>query len=447
MPLIGALLACGGSHRPPDGGEAGPDAGPVDASYPSDGGSSQEPEYAPQPVRNGMTIGSDSAAVMDAGAPFTAAEYDLLATHYGNIHFPHESVLSRAVNAQAAAKELVRRNPSAMVFAYINSQIWFKANDWAPAVFNTDWLLKDNAGHLIPDEKGCVDRCNYYLDLANPAYRQWALDVAVSWMSAAPFAGVKFDHADFIGDSTDPTDRDTKLWVSALCPAGYTPTVGNMPATACPRVKAFNDGIVDLITRTHTTLGAMGKRVMFNGIAPSPKRVGRDEGHLAFSDGAMDEGFCLGSSGTPEVPLAEDFALLDRNPNKLYVLHSTYRDAANKKYGPYCFAAFLMIWQPGFTTWRFGISYGAQQLEYQLPDKDLNLGLPVGHFTQTGAVYSRTFERGVVFLNAGDAAAAIQLPSRVTQHADGKALQTYDAGATLTLAGHSAALFLNAPLH
>jgi hypothetical protein len=45
-----------------------------------------------------------------------------------------------------------------------------------------------------------------YIDLGNPAMRDWALAMFKKWFAAAPFAGIAFDEADPIGSRTKDTD-------------------------------------------------------------------------------------------------------------------------------------------------------------------------------------------------------------------------------------------------
>ena len=108
------------------------------------------------------------------------------------------------------------------------------------------------------------------LDLRNPRLRAWAVPTIVDWMQQAPFAGVAFDSANpllptaTLRQGVGGGTRRRHLLVAAV----QRPT-----ARRAPRSTPGTPGSQDLISSTTAALHAMGKKVIYNGIAPSVQRA------------------------------------------------------------------------------------------------------------------------------------------------------------------------------
>jgi hypothetical protein len=93
-------------------------------------------------------------------------------------------------------------------------------------------------------------------------------------MSRAPYAGVRLDAAIHIGDY----GREVEKWERLL---------------GSERIQEYNRGIDALLSTANQTVS-----VLCNGIAPVAIRgPGRDLFILEFTDGAIDENFCIDGRG------------------------------------------------------------------------------------------------------------------------------------------------------
>lgn len=383
-----------------------------------DDGTAVTSVYAPQPERRYLTIGTnDDRQFSDEELSTLAQDYSMVvfAKFHGgwDVELHHE-----------ATRRLAALDPDIGVYAYMSTKYWFNANRWGVDI-DPDWLLRDEEGELIavtqaannPDSK----ERGYYVDVTNPDYRAWLLEVAKGWLAAAPYAGIRFDAADPIGDFGK---HNIAFWSDRLSPE---------------RLRAYNEGIETLLSSLREELAP--RQVLFNGISPSPIR-GEDRGlsMLAFTDGAMDELFC-GAEGD----VVPDLEIMSQYADKSLQMHMPADpddldpDTLRQREG-YCVGSFLLGWQPGSTRFSMGKGYSVDQLDEQPKDIDLDLGAPEGMYRRSGDLLQRSFADGIVYVNVGDDPVDVDVPPGHTRVEAGRAYRSDDE--TFTLEARSGAFFL-----
>jgi Hypothetical glycosyl hydrolase family 15 len=326
------------------------------------------------------------------GRQFTDAElryladnfnYVLLTKYHGgyDIRLHHE-----------AARRLKELNPSVRVFPYFSTKYWYEANEWGVEL-DPAFLLKDNSGEVVGKRRGGEELdAGEYVDLANPAYRQWALGVLSSWLEAAPYDGISFDSADLIGDYPA---KEARRWQEDLGPE---------------RIEQWNEGLRALL-RDARAMAGPDREVLYNGIAPGPLRgPSRGLELLDLTDGALDERFCLNADGEYN-DLRADLKLMADTDAMLF-MRATGRSQGpeRSRLARYCLGAFLLGWEPGRSYFQFGDDYTAAQLADDPPVQRVELGRPSGEARIEGPVGERRFERGMAFVNLGDEAVEVRSP-------------------------------------
>jgi hypothetical protein len=375
-------------------------------------------EYAPHPERRFIRVGTDN------GEQFTDEEFQTLAREYDIVLLAKFHAGYDIAKQHEAAQRLHELRPDIEVYPYWSTKYWFDKDKQMGLEFNDDWYLRDNDGNVIIRSKRGEERSKY-VDLANPAYREWALGVLASWLKAAPYAGLSFDAAEPIGDYRED---DIRRWDELLGPE---------------RVRAYNDGMRDLLRRAHELVGP-DRKVLYNGYAPNELRgPGRNLDLLDFTDGALTERFCIGPKGKPEgVP--DDLTIMREHPNKQLFVRSNYREnfGDRNRYERLCFGAFLLGWEPGRSYYQFGSDYTAAQLHQPAPDLDVNLGQPSGEATDVDGVSQRAFEHGTVLVNLSSQPASVPAPLTSVQVRDGNVVGTYERGQELTVPAFDAVFLL-----
>jgi hypothetical protein len=415
--------------------------------------------YAPQPQRTAEIVGNPDGALSDEAIDEIAKynSYEVLpkfADHYNiNKHFDEARRLVDAAKKYGTGLK---------VFDYFSASYWFNANGdaWGPYAsgFQDSWLLRDSTGKTIPffgaggalTTGGTVK--GYVLDLSNASYRAWAVATIVSWMRAAPYSGISFDSSNQMqgaGASRAVADGNT-TYNALLC----GPTAA-LNTTDCPRVQAWNEGLVDLLPQTTAALHSMGDEVRYNGIAPTVLRgASRNVGLLQYTDMTSNEGFCMAVSVQNPTrvvfnSIVDDAVLMRQiaaQHKKVTEITNTYQTGERQKYGSYCVAGFLVGWQPGSSYYTFHAGYSSPpEGQYPVvPEQNLNLGTPLTVDYQTsGGALTRRFQNGYVAVNPTDDTATVTVPEAIVSFADGSAGPRYDAGQTVTLPARGALLALS----
>ena len=357
------------------------------------------------------------------GAQFSPGALKYLADNFGVVLFAkfHGNWV---IDAQhEAATKLKALRPELAVFPYFSMKYWFDTNRWGTEP-DPAWLLRDTDGRLVKKQRGGEDQDEgTYVDLANPEYRNWALGVLRSWLVAAPYSGISFDAADPIGDYPDKQVRE---WASRI---------------GAEKVKAYNSGLRDLLRRANELAGP-DRAIVFNGFSQNPIRgPHRDLDLLEFSDGALDERFCLDRQGDP-VDIRTDLELLERHSGSLMMVRTNvpreFSAPERAEAARFCTAAFLLGWEPGRSFFQFATSYNSSQLEADDVDQRVDLGAPTGDATWTGEVGVRKFAAGAVAVNLGDSVERVRAPVAGSIVERGETVRTVADGETVELAAGTA---------
>ncbi len=378
------------------------------------------PAYQPQPDRRSITIGLQNRQLRDT-------EVSTIATNYSVVVFTKFHANWDATLVQADTRRLKALNPNLKVYGYISTKFWFDANNWGLTI-NPAWFLTDQTGALIPKVDDGTGRTDArYIDVSNPDYRTWILNVATTWMGAAPFDGIRFDAADPIADYGQ---HDIATWNSLLTP---------------DKITAYNNGITDLLTRANSLLPS----VLYNGISPSDIRgPGRDLFQLDFTDGAMNEHFCINGDGS-RADLLADVTIMQQYPTKSLqeragVDPTVIGLPSTNLLARMCLGVFLMGWQPGSTHFNFGAGYDNLQLTQQPAEVNLTLGNPISAMVQSGAMLDRRFEHGTAVVNTGTVDATVTMPTSSVEFRDGVRKSVWRRGSQYTVHPGDAVFFLDA---
>lgn len=389
--------------------------------------------FPPQPDRRFIRLGA-TAPYGGRGRQFTEEEFRFLSDNFDYVLFTKFHAGWNIALHHEAAHRLTELKPALRVFPYFSTKYRFrqngiKQNNWEGRPFDPAWNLRDNQGNVIyrpprqdrDDPKGVT-----YVDLANPGYRQWAIEVLRSWLEAAPYAGISFDSAVPIGVGGEEV-------------AGWERLLGR------DRIEEYNAGMRMLLASAKQLVGP-DREVIYNGIAPTSARgPDRNLGLLEVTDGALDERFCITSHGQFN-PIETDLELMERYSDRQLFLRTGYDhrlpDNERDRYGRYCLGGFLMGWRPGLTYFQFGNGYTADQLGTDIPDMNLPIGPPVGPYRRDGDALGRPFANGEVYVNVSDGPAQVTLSRPLTKVQAGEEPAPLEAGAAVVVPPRDAVFLL-----
>ncbi|PIR98835.1 hypothetical protein COT87_02675, partial [Candidatus Collierbacteria bacterium CG10_big_fil_rev_8_21_14_0_10_44_9] len=362
---------------------------------------------------------------------FTEAEFQKIASTYGIMVF--EAIHANAADNNfesyhQAARRLVAINPDIKVFPYFNASSIRAGFDTAyiNAGFRDEWYLRDLSGNkVIYHHKGLV----HYVDLSNPQYRAWALNMLSSWLNKAPYSGIAFDSV----NSLDELESSNPRKLNAI---GQT------------KIDAWNDGLKSLIRDAKSRFA--GKTIIANGIAN--RLPDKNASNLVSADMILNESFCVGLHEIVLKPKEELIAGIATGRSfattgKIVLQKTNFGEAINlgtpaqrSHAGRFCYGLFLLSYIPDKAYYKFGIGYGVNddknvsEIEYVAPELDIPLGTPTGPIYQrTGDLWSRKFTNGIVYLNMGTTNLTVNLPFNVTLINGNIPSTTYTAGQTVTI--------------
>lgn len=409
--------------------------------------------YAPQPERNVGWIGPvDDVYTGHKTAEAVADDrYEVVDAfrRKGSVGSLFGRVRTLAQSSKARGLDL-------RIIEYFEPTVWFRTNSrtLAPyaARFRPSWLLRDARGKIVPyygvghSASSGAAPIGYLINLGDPSYRRWVVSTLVQWMHKAPFSGVFFDSAQpLIPSQHRAPVGDGESFATIFCGP-------DAPPSGCLRLQLWNAGLLDLMTRTSAALHPEGDEVVYNGISPSPVRgPSRNLGLLARTDMAADESFCydVEAGGKPVfAPLVADLRLMRAiaEASKKVMEITNYQTSANRHYGSYCLAAFLLGWQPGSSYWLYQRTYsdGIDQSYPEIAERDLNLGKPLtATFERRGSILLRRFTNGLVALNPGPTAARLRAPLDAVQFSGGVARRAVTEKAPLAVAPRAAVFLLS----
>jgi hypothetical protein len=402
--------------------------------------------YTPQTNRNAEFDGNRTAPMTDQQISALAKNvgYEVVNKAHANFDLAQHFIdTKRIVQAAQAQGNNIR------VTEYFGMSYWFFDNmptsshaGWGKYAdtFNTDWYLKDADGDSIAIFNGATPRgqIGYMLDLSNPQYRAWALATMIDWMSQAPYTGITFDNTNILYGENQVLSlvrsdkiKSNQTWNHVFC--------GIEQTGECDRLKAWNDGLIALLQSTTEWAHAHGMEVFYNGVAATASRGDtRNVGLLRYTDGAYNEDFCYHLDGDIDLkPFVDDIAMMTSQAKagkKIFEITNMRNEPQKIALGSYCLGGFLMGWQPGSSYWTYHRDYTDNLITYpKIAEQNLNLGNPVGAYTQSGTILSRNFQNGFVAVNTGGVKASITLPFAAIEFKDGSAVGSFDAGATIDI--------------
>lgn len=363
---------------------------------------------------------------------FTAEEINLLAGQYETVIIGNAHGDWTKENYQTEAGRLKAVNANVKVFPYYNSKFHFlKDKRVDPSQgFLDNWYLKDKSGNIIPKEEGAQ---NYYLDLTKEDYRDWIVEKISTWISDGNIDGIALDGVSPLGLVAR---RD---WVDKI---GEN------------KLNQWNEGLELFIKEVKAAVG--DKKVIYNGILPSAGGVLNLQylNNATDADYAFNEVFCYNRRGARLESKDRILELVDaminfRNRGKGFMQKVNFYPppdnpnptppALNErnKIARFCLGAFLMGYQPGLDSFKFGPGYRVDMGEFneitdEAAEMRVDLGEPAGEYRIkykfTGDVYRRKFDNGWVYMNFSDTRKTISSPDNLILANGGVKGRSFNSG-------------------
>jgi hypothetical protein len=386
-----------------------------------------------------------------------------IASHYGlvvlNKVHGNWNINQRHLDAQ----RLKAFNPSLIVLSYFGMHYRFLKDQFGtpkhPPLFQppeldrktprqpVDWRLMDSAQEPIAFERKKGTRTGWWVNIALPEYRSWALETFATWFAAAPYDGIAFDNAKWIPDSC------------AGSPPKQHCTAGNLRQRTLSKasVDALNDGEERLLDATRQ-VGGQRRLVAYNGVAQRRNAGDRDLKLLDHADMALNEFFCIAQNrhrnirSRPELKRDIDLMLAVGARGRT-ILATTKgsrahfeRPAEKSRVTRFCYGAFLM----GYVSQRHYFMFkeanmGINQWSVYDNVKEfaLDLGEPRSEYRPSDATWQRQFEHGMVYVNPDQEPHAIRLPRALRLMNGNVQGPVYPAGAQVTIPGQDAFFFVD----
>jgi hypothetical protein len=388
---------------------------------------------------------------------FTEKEYQYIASHYSYVVISKYHAGWDIKKHHEAARELKALNPQIKVLPYYSAKLWFKKYQFGQDIRN-EWFVRDRQGGTItiqPRGEG-----NAYVNLDDPSYRQWAINLLSGWMNLTlPNGKPLYDGVAF----------DTANIFNIYEPKGLaSPKIRRLIGlVGKEKLNALNEGMKAFFRETKQRFG--DRLVIYNGIEDRDNHYKRSLELLDITDGALDEDFCF-SMGNPagEQEIMENVAfMLDkRYASKLLFEKASIKTIGRTlipprevaQYQRYCYGSFLLGHQPGHTFFKFAAAgpgeplYSAsaetethEGLSVDPSELQIALGNPLANYSRDGAVYSRDFEHGSVYVNMKNTPQRTSLKSSMTGVQGNAAGKKFNAGETIEIAPSDAAFLLKSP--
>ena len=171
---------------------------------------------------------------------------------------------------------------------------------------------------------------------------------------------------------------------------------------------------------------------------------------MNFTDGALDEQFCLTPNARGPYYIKEDQALMEATSTDVLLMRTgfsrVFDQSKRDTYVRFCYGSFLLAWQPDSSYYQFGGSVSVGQLDPEVLDElNVNLGMPTGPVQRTGSLDSRAFDNGTVYVNYGTENVTVSADRPFIEVRTGTA-QRRPAGEDVVLEPDDAAFLLDGDL-
>ena len=397
---------------------------------------------------------------------FSAEEMVRIANNYSILNIAKFHAQWDSARQQEDARYIKNKNNSIKINVYYSSSLMFwmdksttsndnfkKYYNRERAGFKDDWLLRDKKGNVI-----YLDDANTaFVDLSNAQYREWAIGVISHWKQNTPYDGVFFDNSRPLGDYGKITTTSTI--------SGWNVDWNVLISTN--KVSDYNLGLNQLFIESKRAF----ESIIYNGIGRRNYTPSRNTDLLEYSDGTMNEGFCMwrqdASDGTgkdyrlwaPEEMLNDIGIMLSSSgaPHNKTILQKVNHSGSTALYNSdqaaiinakqikrYCLGSFLLGHRPGYTFFKYGPDYGPRELSSDPKEIALDLGSPIDNKYAGVAsdAYKREFENGIVYVNlSNDATAFISAPYPMTLMNGATETAQYDQGASVSVPPKDAFFF------
>ncbi len=421
-----------------------------------------------------ILIGNSTGQFSDAQIKNIAKNYSIL--NIAKFHAGYDSA-----QQQEDVRKIKGISPKIKTNVYYSASLVFLLNDADKfkkyygrerSDFKDEWLLRDDRDNN-PLTTGDIiylgDANTAFADLSNDEYHEWVKGVIGDWKKKAPYDGVFFDNARPLGKygaipATSTISGWNINWNKLISPT---------------KVSAYNDGLNALFKDAKpfgdVIYNGIGRRTFMTKYATGNER---NTTILDYSDGTVNEGFCLwradmdGSGGRKDYILwtqeemIEDINMMIKQSGerrktilqKVNQIGVALYDQNDQKGDPvvpvmineeaqvkrYCFGSFLLGHQPGLTFFKHGPDYQERELKSDPAEVSLDFGNPVGKYAMDGvktSMYKREFEKGIVYVNMSNAAITVIAPYPVVLINGGVDGSSYQQGDSVIIPAKDAWFF------
>lgn len=390
------------------------------------------------------------------GAQFTEKEYQQIAANYAYVIFAKYHAGWDINKHHEAARELKKRNPQLKVFPYFSAILWFNQNQFGQD-FKEDFYLHDRRGNKVTMR--ALGQGGNHIDVSNPKYRAWALDILSGWMSLTLpngkplYDGICFDAATILNihDSKSLAHPRIRRLVKLI---------------GMEKIDALNRGLIELLSEVKHRFP--DKIIIFNGVADKPLKYNRSLDLFASADAAVDEDFCFrGGALATEDEIISNVNLMmnDKYSSKLFFEKANIKKALGGGVGPqeraqyqrYCYGSFLLGYQPGRTFFKYaewgpdrkevlysvwGELENAEGASINPREPKTNFGKPLGNYQMEGSIYKRDFENGCIYVNMKNTPHKVSLTQPMTLMNGDAAGNKYKAGETFDVPSNDAVFLI-----
>lgn len=306
------------------------------------------------------------------------------------------------------------RNQKVLVILYeLPGGRWKGEDDYDVVNAKESWFVHDLRGNRVQNNNRL-----WLLDIGNPEYRAYEVDVLMKKMAASGYDGLYFDvvHA---------------YWVERR---GWNDPAGNPTTLPAAVMRDWPTNMLSFIETVRARLDPQ-KKLLWNTLALTVNRAREwaawEQRALTVANGAQLDGFCFNRD---RAYAAEDWR---HQVNRIVEVAAMgklvlAKGTVDRDVGPaldrlklFCFASYLLAADGKFAYYWPSLALGEPNFDPRL--YGVTLGVPAGPYRQVQGVFQRDFAAGRVLVNPGPVPVTVRLEGAFRTHA-GAAL-----GSTLTL--------------